>query len=374
MIELRNVTKRYGPATLAIRNLNLTINDHEFLVIYGPAGAGKTTTLRLIAGITQPTEGDILRDGISILNLAPENRDMAMAFENYALYSHMSVYENLAFPLRARKLTKGEIDEHVMRVARILHIHELLDRRPGFLSGGQRQRVSLGRAIVRPANIYLLDEPIGHLDAKLRHRMRTELKAMAVDQNATVALVTTSSREALAMADRVAILRNGILEQVGTPEEVYRLPANEFVASFVGEPPMSFLDAIPEQQNGRLSLRLDGTDCQLEISSRIGDKLNGSLNGNRLGVRALELNLASQMDESHKVPAQVYVVEPMGYTNIVTAKIGPGYVRVLVKPSVRPKPNETIWLSLTGENIHLFHNHKAIAHPVHHEVELGEVI
>jgi multiple sugar transport system ATP-binding protein len=289
---------------------------------------------------------------------------MAMAFENYALYSHMSVYENLAFPLKASKYSKKEIDDRVQQVARVLQITELLDRRPGYLSGGQRQRVSLGRCIVRPSSLYLLDEPIGHLDAKLRHRMRAELKAMAVDINATVALVTTASREALAMGDRIAILRGGILEQVGTPEEIYSLPQNEFVASFVGEPPMSIVDVEPLQGDGGTSLHLAGSQFNLPISSRVAQSLNGKSDGYRLGVRPNELTIASQQDERHCTPGSVYVVEPLGYCNIVTVKVGEGTIRVVVDPTTHPKVDESVWVSLNGENIHLFHDEKAVVHPV----------
>lgn len=363
MIELRNITKRYGLTTIALRNVSLEVRDQEFLVIYGPSGAGKTTILRIIAGITQPTEGDVLRDGKSILGVAPENRDMAMAFENYALYSHMSVYENLAFPLRARKLSKKEIDDRVQRIARILQISELLDRRPGFLSGGQRQRVSLGRAIIRPANVYLLDEPIGHLDAKLRHRMRGELKAMSADLNATIALTTTSSREALALGDRIAILRNGNLEQIGTPEEIYHEPYNEFVASFVGEPPMSFLDIEPVQENGSIQFRLHGSDRLLPVPPELARTLNGDKADYRLGVRASEITVAGQEDGNHRVSGEVYIVEHMGYSNIVSVKIGDGLIRVVTDLAVKPALKETIWLSLDTQHMHLFHKEKAISHP-----------
>ena len=363
MIELRGVTKRFGLATIAVHNLKFEIRDQEFLVIYGPAGAGKTTTLRLIAGITKPTEGDILQDGESLLNVAPENRNMAMAFENYALYSHLSVYENLAFPLRARKLAKEDIDKQVQRIARILQIDDLLDRRPGFLSGGQRQRVALGRAIIRPASIYLLDEPIGHLDAKLRNRMRVELKAMADEQKSTVALVTTSSREALALGDRIIILRGGVIEQIGTPDAIYHRPRNEFVASFVGEPPMSFLDTEPVHEDGQLFLRPQGTPLHLPVPQQLAHSLDGHTIGYRLGVRASEITMSGQQDDVHQASGEVYVVEHLGYCNVVSVKVGDSLVRTLVEPNTRPQPKENVWLSLDCQYAHLFHDGKAIGHP-----------
>ena len=367
MIELRNVTKRYGSTTLALRNVSFDIRDKEFLVIYGPAGAGKSTTLNLIAGIVQLTSGDILQNGESLVGVAPENRDMAMAFENYVLYSHLSVYENLAFPLKAKKFPKKEIDERIQKISRLLQISELLDRRPGFLSGGQRQRVALGRAIIRPATLYLLDEPIGHLDAKLRHRLRGDLKAMAMELNATFVMVTTASKEALAMGDRIAILRNGILEQIGTPEEIYHQPKNEFVASFVGEPPMSFLDVQPVQSDGKLIFRFEGCENSISISDRVAGCLNGNQIGFRLGVRSSELTISSQQDENHNTPAQVYVVEPLGYSNVITSKIGEGLVRVTVDSHIRPKVNETIWLSLDCDHMHVFYKEKAISHPIRNQ-------
>jgi multiple sugar transport system ATP-binding protein len=365
MIELKNITKRYGLSTFGVRELNFEIRDQEFLVIYGPSCAGKSTTLKLLAGIITPTSGEIVRDGQSLLNVAPESRDMAMAFENYALYSHMSVRENLAFPLRAKAISNTEIDERVQKMARTLQITDLLDRRPGFLSGGQRQRVALGRAIIRPASLYLLDEPIGHLDAKLRHRMRGELKAMSADLNATIVLVTTASREALALGDRIAILREGHLQQIGTPNEVYFQPVNEFVASFVGEPPMSFLGIEPKSDGGKLSFQIQGcADC-LEVPLELAKHLNGQKEGYRLGVRASEITVSAQRDANHQVAGEVYIVEHMGYCNIITAKLGDGLLRVITESSVVPKRGETIWLSLDAENMHLFYKANALQHPSH---------
>lgn len=363
MIELRKVTKRYGLSTFGVRDLDFEVHDQEFLVIYGPSGAGKSTTLKLLAGIIKPTAGDILRDGQSLLNVAPESRDMAMAFENYALYSHMSVYENLAFPLHAKGMSKQEIDDRVQRTARMLQISDLMDRRPGFLSGGQRQRVALGRAIVRPASLYLLDEPIGHLDAKLRHRMRGELKAMSVDLRATIVLVTTASREALALGDRIAILREGHLQQIGAPNQVYDQPANEFVASFVGEPPMSFLSIEPFSENGKLYFKIQDCDPCLPVPVQLAQHLNGEKAGYRLGVRASEITIAFKQDSEHQVPGKIFIVEHMGYCNILSIQVGNGLVRVITDPAIAPQRNETVWLSLDAEHMHLFYQSKALSHP-----------
>jgi len=365
MIQLKNVSKRYTTTTFGVRDINFEIHDQEFLVIYGPSGAGKSTTLKLLAGIIKPTSGDIERDGQSLLDVAPESRDMAMAFENYALYSHMSVRDNLAFPLRAKAMSKTEIDDRVVRMAHTLQIADLLDRRPGFLSGGQRQRVALGRAIIRPASLYLLDEPIGHLDAKLRNRMRGELKAMSADMNATIVLVTTASREALALGDRIAILREGNLQQIGTPNEVYYQPVNEFVASFVGEPPMSFLGIEPKSDDGKLLFQIQGCDDCLEVPPQLAQLLNGQKEGYRLGVRAAEITVSSQKDADHQVAGDVYIVEHMGYCNIITAKLGNGLIRVITDSTVAPKRGETIWLSLNAENMHLFYQTNALQHPSH---------
>jgi len=371
MITLKNVSKRYTTTAFGVRDLNFEIRDQEFLVIYGPSGAGKSTTLKLLAGIIKPTSGDIERDGQSLLDVAPESRDMAMAFENYALYSHMSVGDNLAFPLRAKAMSNNEIDERVQRMARTLQIADLLDRRPGFLSGGQRQRVALGRAIIRPANLYLLDEPIGHLDAKLRHHMRGELKAMSADLNATIVLVTTASREALALGDRIAILREGNLQQIGTPDEVYYQPVNEFVASFVGEPPMSFLSIEPKSDDGKLFFQIQDCDSRLEVLSEMAQHLNGQKEGYRLGVRASEITVSLQKDAGHQVAGEVYIVEHMGYCNIITAKLGKGLVRVITESTVIPKRGEVIWLSLNAENMHLFYQANALQHPSHFRTELN---
>lgn len=359
MYSLVDVHKRYGLKTVALRKINLEIEDREFCVLYGPAGAGKSTVLNLFAGITQPTRGDVRRDGHSIAHLPPERRDAAMAFENYALYSHLSVYENLAFPLRAARLKRTDIESRVKKISEVLGISHVLDRRPGMLSGGQRQRVALGRAIVRPANIYLLDEPIGHLDAKLRHRMRAELKALAVELDATVLFTTTSSKEALALADKLAVINRGRLEQVGTPSELYHSPANTFVASFVGDPPMSFL-SVTTRSAGAV------TEIQALGGSVIARSAGELARDRRLqaGVRAGAISLKDPGAED-VLPGRVGVIEHLGYTNIAVVHIGDDTLSVSLRPDVKVNAGENVGLMIDSGQVHLFEGTKALSVEIH---------
>ncbi len=364
MLELKNLTKRYRE-TVALDALDIACREREFLVVFGPAGAGKTTTLKLIAGITAPTAGEVHFARQNMNGVPPENRNMSMAFENYNLYSHMSVFENLAFPLRARRLSAAEIDARVRQMADVLQITPLLDRRPGFLSGGQRQRVALGRALVRDADVYLLDEPISHLDAKLRHLMRAELKAVCAEKQATVVHVTHDYKEAMALSDRIAVLNKGRLMQIGTPGEVYHQPANEFVASFLGDPPMSFFDAELRQENGHASLQAGalrialGPEPAASVEQRAPD---GKV---RVGVRAASLTASPVQTELCCVPTEVYVVETFGYRNVVTSTAqGAGLLQAVASPFVRMRPKDTVWLNLAGETVHLFTPRgEAIYHP-----------
>jgi multiple sugar transport system ATP-binding protein len=288
-----------------------------------------------------------------------------MVFENYALYSHLSVYENLAFPLRARRVRDDEIQRLVPRMAGILQISELLDRRPGFLSGGQRQRVALGRALIREADVYLLDEPISHLDAKLRHRMRGELKAMCAEKEATVIHVTHDSREAMALSDRVAVIHKGRLMQLGSPDEIFYRPANEFVAGFVGEPPMSFMDVKYAEEEGQPVFRIAGNDIRLpaspEVDAYVKDK--GLPDTFRLGVRATEVTVSLSADEAHNVPSEAYVTETLGHRNLLTAKLGNNLVQVVTPPELTFNVKDTVWLDLSPDNLHVFADGLAIAHP-----------
>jgi len=355
MYCLVDVHKRFGLRTVALRRLNLDIRAGEFFVLYGPAGAGKSTVLNLLAGLTRPTSGDVRRNGQSIVHLPPERRNAAMAFENYALYAHLSVAENLAFPLRAAGLGRAAIAARVKQIAAVLGIPHVLDRRPGFLSGGQRQRVALGRAIIRPADIYLLDEPIGHLDAKLRHRMRAELKALAVDMKATIVFTTTSGKEALALGDRVGILNAGRLEQVGTPRDLYDSPANTFVASFVGDPPMSLLAVTARPGDGAAALcTAEGQIIGTAAAAAAGRR------GLQVGVRSNAIRLVAP-DAAGALVGRVEVVEHLGHSNIAVIGTGGDHLQVSVAADARLRPGETVGLWIDPARLHLFADGVAIA-------------
>jgi ABC-type sugar transport system ATPase subunit len=364
MLDLRNVTKFFGN-TLAVDDLSIACNDGEFLVIFGPAGAGKSTTLRLIAGISPLNKGEIWYKGKNLNGVPPEHRNMAMAFENYALYSHLTVFDNLAFPLRARKLNNKVIKERVHNMATLLQITPLLNRRPGFLSGGQRQRVALGRALIREADIYLLDEPISHLDAKLRHSLRGELKAMCSEWDSTVVFVTHDYREAMALSDRIAVMNRGRLMQIGTPNEVYHRPAHEFVAAFLGDPPMSFLDADLFRENGNLWVRCGGLSLPIsdKLANVIGEKSpDGKV---RMGVRAADLTISNSPIKPEMTPVEIYVVETFGFRNIVTFRCQEtGLLQSVSSPDEKFETGGAAWLEITADHVHLFApNGMVISHP-----------
>jgi multiple sugar transport system ATP-binding protein len=363
MLELDSVVKLFG-TTVAINGVELSVRDHEYLVILGPAGAGKSTTLRLIAGLTKPTRGDIRVDGQSLLGVAPEHRDISMVFENYALYPQRTVFENLSFPLEARRVPRSEIKHRVESMASILLIDSLLDRRPGALSGGQRQRVALGRGLIRDATVYLLDEPLSHLDARVRQDIRVQLKAMSVNLHSMVIHVTQDYREAMSLADRIAVLNQGRILQVGTPDEIYAAPVNEFVATFVGDPPMSLLDATFANENGQPVLRVAGTNISLAANELISRVTNGSQPlAFRVAARPTDVPVSASETKECSIPAHVYVSESHGYRNIVTIKLGDATIRVAAPPKQTWRVNDPVWLGLGMHNLHVFANGKAIYHP-----------
>ncbi len=336
--------------------MSFTVRDQELLAILGPSGAGKTTLLRLIAGVETPTSGEILFDGKPAAGLAPEERQVAMVFEDYLLYPHLSVRENLASSLRALKWPEEKRCARIEGMAEVLQIAHLLDRYPGQLSGGQRQRVALGRALVKPAQVYLMDEPIAHLDAKLRHRMRGELTQMCRRLKSTIIYVTHDYREALAIAHRVLVLRAGRVEQVGTPGEIYSAPATRFVADFVGEPPMNLIDGALIADAGGATIEIAGKRFELPEAVRARYCAAGASASRNvtIGMRARHLEVSTSRPVGPAIEGTVYVTETVGRKEILTCSVRGALVQSLVSRGIRLEPDETVWLVPDLRHVVLF--------------------
>jgi multiple sugar transport system ATP-binding protein len=352
-IVLEHVRKCYGDHE-AIRDLSLEIRDREFFVILGESGAGKTTTLKMIAGVEPVTSGTILFNGKPIQNLPPEERDCAMVFETYALYPHLSVYENIAFPLRApgRRITDDQIDQAVLRVARILGIDPFLDRRPAALSGGQRQRVALGRAMVRQPAVFLMDEPLSHLDARLRNEMRTEIKAMRASFGTTIVYVTHDYGEALALGDRIAILHQGRVEQVGTPSQVFRRPVNRLVAESLGDPPMNFLAGTITLDQNQSLFAAESWRIPLPESARLRAYAGKEV---CLGLRPQHLRLErTQPDTPFSLPSKLFVQELLGDHAVASVAVGDCLFMALCEADQAYSLDEPLYLAWAPEHMHLF--------------------
>ena len=360
-IKLENVVKRFGDV-IAVKDFNLDIEDKEFVVFLGPSGCGKTTMLRLIAGLEYPEEGNILIDGQRVNELSPADRDIAFVFQFYALYPHLSVYDNIAFPLKAVKVAKPEIDARVKRVATILQIADMLHRKPSVLSGGEMQRVALGRAMVRQPKVYLLDEPMANLDAKMRMDTRAEIKRLQHEIGATTIFVTHDQVEAMSLADRIAVIHQGVLQQIGTPHEVYNRPESLFVAGFMGMPTMNLLDAELGTREGGSGLRLSHTDVWLTLSphQQAGISATAQNNGLVFGIRPEHIN-ATREPVGRKIAAEVHLVEPLGAVNILDLRLGthpetqePILTRVRTHPTFPIAVGGTIWLDFDEAQMHLF--------------------
>jgi multiple sugar transport system ATP-binding protein len=353
-ISFEHVVKRYGGNVLAVDDLNLTVDNGELMVLLGPSGCGKTTSLRMLAGLETITSGTI-RIGETIVNqLPPRSRNVAMVFQSYALYAHLSVYDNLAYPLRIRKLPRPEIDRRVREVADLIQIGELLRRKPREISGGQRQRVALGRAIIRQPSVFLMDEPLSNLDAKLRLHMRAELKRFQRDLATTTIYVTHDQAEAMTLADRIAIMSNGVLQQVGTPKEVYHRPASMFVAGFLGSPPMNFLRLDLSSENGQFELV--GSNVRVALPSPLAGCLASDGPAYRsvvLGVRPEDVAVSSRFVEG-ALPAEVYVFEDLGNERLVTVQLDDEIVVARVPGTFETEIGAKIWVSLDPARLHLF--------------------
>jgi len=353
-VVLKNITKKFEDV-VAVNNLNDTIEDKEFVVLVGPSGCGKTTTLRMIAGLEEVTEGEIYIDDRLVNEVAPKDRDIAMVFQNYALYPHFNVYDNMAFGLKLRRTPKKEIERRVQEAAKILEIEDLLKRKPKQLSGGQRQRVALGRAIVRDPKVFLMDEPLSNLDAKLRVQMRTEIAKLHQRLNATIVYVTHDQTEAMTMASKIIILKDGIAQQTGKPQEVYDNPNNMFVAGFIGSPAMNFLDVTV---TGRMTLKnnifeLDTTD---KIKKIIKDN---KLVGKEvvLGIRPEDMedsNFIQNTSKGNTIKADVEVTEPMGAEIYLYVDIEGVLITARVNPKCKYSSGEKATIHVDIDQLYLF--------------------
>jgi multiple sugar transport system ATP-binding protein len=352
-VSIRGVHKRYEDFH-AVKGVSLEIKDKEFVVLVGPSGCGKTTTLRMVAGLETITEGHIMIGGTVVNELPPMDRDIAMVFQNYALYPHMSVYDNMAFGLKMRKFDRSEIKRRVEQAADILGIKEHLFRKPRQLSGGQRQRVALGRAIVRNPQVFLFDEPLSNLDAKLRVQMRVELKKLHQRLGTTAVYVTHDQVEAMTLGDRVVVMKDGLIQQVGEPLELYNNPANKYVGGFIGSPAMNFAD-VTIAQNGS---GLVATNSAMHIA--VPEHLAGSLSahvGNpaTFGIRPEDLRIANGSDPEHETfEAVVEVAEQLGSEILLDVSCGSSTMVASVEPTVRVKPGEKIRLAFNPKRAHFF--------------------
>lgn len=361
-IVLENVHKNYGAPQDAVKGANFTCQDGEFLVLLGPSGCGKTTTLRMITGLETITKGTI-KIGDQIVNdLSPQKRNVAMAFETYALYPPLTVYENIAFPLEVMGLSEDEIQKRVMEVAESLSITEILDMLPDNLAGGQKQRVSLARALVREPTVFLMDEPLSHVDADVRHRARADIKHLQVETNATVVYVTHDQVEAVALADRVIVMDHGVIQQIGTPLDLYLEPANLFVAGFIGEPPMNLIKAKLVLDDDKLGITLVEAERDLsfdldEVPGDMSKKL-ADYHGRELmiGIRPQRLRLAKESPENRDdgFLGNLLVHEFLGNYGIAQVAIEQLVVECYTEPDITQEPGDPVLLSVDFEDIHFF--------------------
>jgi multiple sugar transport system ATP-binding protein len=353
-VTLQELSKRFDKVT-AVNQINLEIPDKEFVVFVGPSGCGKTTTLRMIAGLEETSDGTILIGERVVNDVPPKDRNIAMVFQNYALYPHMDVYKNMAFGLKLRRTPKPEIDRRVREASRILGIEELLDRKPRQLSGGQRQRVAVGRAIVRQPEVFLFDEPLSNLDAKLRVQMRSELIKLHYQLEATMIYVTHDQVEAMTMGDRIVIMNNGEIQQVGAPMEVYDQPINMFVAGFIGSPAMNFFQGKLTAQNSDLFVDLGKFTVKLPKSqiNRFGNHLNQRV---VFGIRPENISDREEAGEhqQERVPAKVNVVEPLGSEVIVELSAGDHTFVGRLDPTTTARPMHEMAVYFDMGRFHLF--------------------
>ena len=352
-VTLKNICKIYDGGVKAVDNVNIDIKDQEFVVLVGPSGCGKSTTLRMVAGLEDISSGELYIDGKLVNDVPPKDRDIAMVFQNYALYPHMTVYDNMAFGLKIRKFPKEEIDQRVREAAKILDIEMLLERKPKALSGGQRQRVAVGRAIVRKPKVFLFDEPLSNLDAKLRVQMRAEISGLHHRLKATMIYVTHDQVEALTMADKIVVMKLGVIQQIGGPLELYNEPDNKFVAGFIGSPPMNFLTVgVKKEADGTYieegTFRLKVTDEQAKfLASYDGKPVT-------FGIRPEDVEFVHNPIDGQTINGKVNVVEPLGSETQVHVATSKASVVGKIAPTFTPKVGTDVSLLVKMEKARFF--------------------
>lgn len=351
-VVLEKITKSFGEV-LAVNELSIQVEDKEFLVLLGPSGCGKTTALRCISGLETPDAGNVYIGDRRVNDLAPKDRDIAMVFQTYALYPHMTVYDNIAFPLKMRKIAKEEIDVKVKKAADLLRIPHLLKRKPRQLSGGEQQRVALGRSIVREPKVFLMDEPLSNLDAKLRLYMRAELKRLQKELGTTTVYVTHDQAEAMTMADRIAVMSHGVLLQLATPEAIYKSPSTSFVAGFLGSPPMNFMDCSFVEKDGDAMLDAGVFTLSVPEFADIIRQKSGSTEL-KLGLRPEDIVVESARTRTDAVEAEVYVVEPLGSEIILDLKVGQTLLKARSFADTTPSFGDKVWLTFKKNKMHIF--------------------
>ena len=352
---LKGINKVYPSGVQAVFNFCLDIRDKEFIVLVGPSGCGKSTTLRMIAGLEEISSGELYIDGKLVNDVVPKDRDIAMVFQNYALYPHMTVYDNMAFGLKLRKYSKEEINSRVMEAAKILGLEEYLNRRPKQLSGGQRQRVAVGRAIVRKPKAFLFDEPLSNLDAKMRVQMRTEISKLHQQLETTMIYVTHDQTEAMTMGDRICVMKDGVIQQVAAPIELYDKPCNKFVAGFIGTPPMNFFEGNLINKDGKLTFSSPGFECAVPDAWK--EKMEPFCNkAVTFGIRPEDIGneSAERNPEMPKVKAKVEVIEPMGSETYVYLTCATTSFIARIDPHRKLSVGQDVEFALLMPNAHFF--------------------
>ena len=356
-LSLKNVTKKYPNGFVAVKDFNLEIADKEFIIFVGPSGCGKSTTLRMIAGLEDISSGELYIDGKLVNDVEPKDRDIAMVFQNYALYPHMSVYDNMAFGLKLRKTPKDEIDKKVHDAAKILDLEHLLDRKPKALSGGQRQRVAMGRAIVRSPKVFLMDEPLSNLDAKLRGQMRVEISKLHQRLETTIIYVTHDQTEAMTLGTRIVVMKDGVVQQVDTPQNLYEKPQNLFVAGFMGSPQMNFLDAVVRANGSDVTLEVAGQSIPLP-PAKAKKLIDGGYNGKTviMGIRPEDVYDSEMFIETAKCvfSSTIKVYELLGAEVFLYFDLGEFPMTARVDPRSNARPGDTVRFAFDVEKIHVF--------------------